>query len=349
MNITPDEFLEICNDFKLGNLPTECPRKETIGLSELVNNDLRKSVNVLKEIDVKVFEILLEKIERIRELNLSVYLTLKEGGRIFLCGCGATGRLSLTLENIWRNNLSKIKKKELKAQLKSDFVGKQGIKYEDSCIIDSPEEKVISFMAGGDIALIKSIEDFEDHPEFGERQLIELGFSEKDLLISSTEGGETSWVIGTSNYAAKEYKAGRVKRKPYFLYCNPDESLQNIKRSKEVLENEFINKVNLFCGEMAITGSTRMQASTILQYFIGLAFNFDYEFSEEKKTLEANLLEDITYSERIKNKLHNFIKTLNSNDLEENLSILIKLESELYFKSKKKALKKKKKRNRRKP
>jgi N-acetylmuramic acid 6-phosphate etherase len=31
---------------------------------------------------------------------------------------------------------------------------------------------VIAFMAGGDAALIKSIEDFEDHPEFAEQQLI---------------------------------------------------------------------------------------------------------------------------------------------------------------------------------
>lgn len=44
-------------------------------------------------------------------------------------------------------------------------------------------------MAGGDAALIKSIEDFEDHPEFAEQQLIQLGFKENDLLIGSTEGG----------------------------------------------------------------------------------------------------------------------------------------------------------------
>ncbi len=58
-------------------------------------------------------------------------------------------------------------------------------------------------MAGGDSALIQSIEDFEDHPEFGERQLHNLGYNkEQDMLISSTEGGETPWVIGTAEYAA---------------------------------------------------------------------------------------------------------------------------------------------------
>jgi N-acetylmuramic acid 6-phosphate etherase len=29
------------------------------------------------------------------------------------------------------------------------------------------KDAVISFMAGGDVAIINSVEDFEDHPEFG--------------------------------------------------------------------------------------------------------------------------------------------------------------------------------------
>jgi len=45
-------------------------------------------------------------------------------------------------------------------------------------------------MAGGDVALIHSIEKFEDFPDFGERQLRELGFKQGDLLISCSEGGE---------------------------------------------------------------------------------------------------------------------------------------------------------------
>lgn len=86
-------------------------------------------------------------------------------------------------------------------------------------------------MAGGDIALIKSVEDFEDHPEFGVEQIKELGFSENDLLIASTEGGETPWVIGTVEYASEV-----SKRKQWFDYCNPDDILVNlVERSKRVL------------------------------------------------------------------------------------------------------------------
>jgi N-acetylmuramic acid 6-phosphate etherase len=121
-------------------------------------------------------------------------------------------------------------------------------------------------MAGGDAALIKSVEDFEDHPEFAEQQLMELGFKDNDLLIGSTEGGETSWVIGAV------WKATHIsKRKPYILYGNPDEVLvANVERSKKFIESEQIHKINMNVGSMAIAGSTRMQSTTILMYGIGL-------------------------------------------------------------------------------
>jgi N-acetylmuramic acid 6-phosphate etherase len=72
-------------------------------------------------------------------------------------------------------------------------------------------------MAGGDAALIKSVEDFEDHPEFAEQQLVELGFKQGDLLIGSTEGGETPWVIG-----AIWKSTTLTSRKPWMLYGNTD-------------------------------------------------------------------------------------------------------------------------------
>lgn len=49
---------------------------------------------------------------------------------------------------------------------------------------------------------------------------MELDFAENDLLIGSTEGGETWWVIGSI------WKATKVsKRKPYILYGNSDKVL----------------------------------------------------------------------------------------------------------------------------
>jgi N-acetylmuramic acid 6-phosphate etherase len=186
-----------------------------------------------------MLDVLNNKGEEIEKLSRDIAATFASGNKIFLCGCGATGRLSLSLETLW---------------------------IEDNR--NTPlQNSVVGFMAGGDVALIKSIENFEDRPDFGTRQLLELGFRDGDLLISTTEGGETPFVIG-----ATESAAAHSHRAPYFLYCNPDDILcKHVERSRRVIQNPKIRKINLTVGPMAISGSTRMQASTILMMAVGLA------------------------------------------------------------------------------
>jgi N-acetylmuramic acid 6-phosphate etherase len=125
--------------------------------------------------------------------------TLQSGHRVILCGCGATGRLSLVLDSIWK---ARAKGQSRKSEQRLD------------------PDSVTAFMAGGDIALVRAVENFEDIPEFGARQLHELDFHDSDLLVSTTEGGETPFVIGATEEAAR-----MSKRKPWFLYCNPDAAL----------------------------------------------------------------------------------------------------------------------------
>ena len=190
---TPEEksksFLECKKDFQLGRLMTEASHPKTRELSHWCKSDLKKAVQVLKEVDLDALGLLAERGGRLADLQRDIRQTLDGGGKIYLSGCGATGRLSLTLEFLWRSLLPR---------------------GSDSA------DRVCSFMAGGDLALIRSIESFEDHFDFGARQLVELGFSENDLLIGVTEGGETSFVIGSVNEAS-----GVSKHRPYFLYCNP--------------------------------------------------------------------------------------------------------------------------------
>ncbi len=113
-------------------------------------------------------------------------------------------------------------------------------------------------MAGGDFALIKSVEGFEDFTEFGKKQIGDLGVSAKDVVFAITEGGETSFVIGTA------WKGLEVGAKVYFVYNNPDDILcKHVKRSRDVIQEPRIEKINLTTGPMSITGSTRMQATTI--------------------------------------------------------------------------------------
>ena len=120
------------------------------------------------------------------------------------------------------------------------------------------EDRAFSVMAGGDFALIKAVEGFEDFTAFGRKQIGDLGVAARDVVFAITEGGETSFVIGTA------WKGVETGAKVYFVYNNPDDILcAHVERSREVIQDPRIEKINLTTGPMAITGSTRMQATTI--------------------------------------------------------------------------------------
>jgi N-acetylmuramic acid 6-phosphate etherase len=230
------EFLRVAHLFQLGHLPTEQPHPRTARLSHWARNDLPTAIAALKNVDLRALHTLKRYAPEIDELGESIKRTLSRGRRIFLCGCGATGRLALSLEFLWRQERGH-------------------------------GDEVVSFMAGGDVALVQSLEGFEDHPAYGARHLQELGFEDGDLLISCTEGGETPYVIGATERAAEI-----SRNAPYFLYCNADSILvPRIERFRRVYENPRINKICLYVGPMALAGSTRMQASTVLQLAVGAA------------------------------------------------------------------------------
>lgn len=238
-----EAFLQVAAEFQLGDLATESNHPKTRELSVLAQENLHRAVEVLREVDLDALAMFAERLSSLTKLNQAIRQTLAHGNRIYLCGCGATGRLSLSLEYLWRQTW-------------------RG---------SAREDQVRSFMAGGDTALVHALEGFEDYPAFGERQLKEAGFQPGDLLISCTEGGETPFVIG-----ATESAAASSGPKPFFLYCNPDEILsRKVERSRRVLENPRIEKINLYVGPMALAGSTRMQASTVLMMAVGLGLFFE--------------------------------------------------------------------------
>ncbi len=252
------DFLTIASQFKLGHLITESFHPLTTQLSQIAKNDLNSALRILQQVDCLAIGEMENKSAHLWQMTVDIQNTIESGNKVFMCGCGATGRLSLVLETLHRQ-------------------------------LYGQTNQVFSFMAGGDFALIKSVESFEDKVEFGERQLLELGFGEGDLLISATEGGETPFVIGATNLAANI-----SRRSPYFLYCNPDELLLPIHRSREVLENERINKVNLTVGPMAISGSTRMQASTVLMLAIGICLLYKHTDKSNFESFYSNFLSRLT-------------------------------------------------------
>lgn len=257
MTISPrekaDAFLKVAHKFQLGVLPTEQRHPKTRDLAKQSRQDVQTAIQIIKDIDIGVVRDIIAKQPELQALQYAMKDTLDSGGRIFFYGCGATGRLSLSIEYAWR------------------FVHQ-----------DDPDmaNRVFGFMTGGDVALVYAMESFEDYPEIGARHLHDMGFQENDLLVSCTEGGETPSVIGATEEAAKV-----SKRKPFFLYSNPDDLLiKHVERSRRVLENDAIHKICLFVGPMAISGSTRLQSTTALQLGVGYAL-----MQAAGKTYDLNL------------------------------------------------------------
>ncbi len=224
----------------MGALVTESSHPVTSKLSDTAAADIASALGLLFDADADV-------VAKYRSLSSSgvlesiaadVLATLRRGGRIFFTGCGSTGRLSILLDSVWR-----------------DFWRQRGVQASGSA---DYEDRTRSVMAGGDYALIKSVEGFEDFTAFGRKQMTDLGVGADDLVFAITEGGETSFVIGTA------WQGVDVGARVYFVYNNPDQILcEHVQRSREVIQDSRIHKLNLTTGPMSITGSTRMQATSI--------------------------------------------------------------------------------------
>jgi N-acetylmuramic acid 6-phosphate etherase len=238
-----ESFLRDAVQFRLGALVTEASHPRSTELSEIGRQDAAAGLAVLFDVDRDVVETF-DRWSRSGQpeiLRDDLVAALEGGGRVYFTGCGATGRLSIQLASIWRAFWQDRRERGLATPPP-----------------DAWEGRAESVMAGGDYALIKSVEGFEDFAPFGGKQIRDRGVSKGDIVFAITEGGETSFVIGT---AWQGLEAGA---RVVFVYNNPDEVLRaHVKRSREVIDEPRIRKVNLTTGPMAITGSTRMQATSI--------------------------------------------------------------------------------------
>ncbi len=251
------DFLKIADQFKLGALTTETSHPVTANLSDVARQDIATGLKQLFEVDDDVLRKYRAFAEsgRARQIADTVLTALKAGGKIYFTGCGSTGRLSIQLVAIWRDFWQQLKPLTRPSATLSPSDGERDRVRGTS---EDWEQRAIPVMAGGDFALIKAVEGFEDFTAFGQKQLADLGVGSQDVVFAITEGGETSFVIGTA------WQGVAVGAKVYFIYNNPDAVLcEHVQRSREVIEDPRIEKVNLTTGPMGITGSTRMQATSI--------------------------------------------------------------------------------------
>ncbi|MDD3885427.1 MAG: hypothetical protein PHI35_00970 [Victivallaceae bacterium] len=236
-------FVRDETQFHLGFLPSE----QSNPLSRSLEQDFRRSpsdgVRTLQRVDRNVLEMARKKFAstEFAKLVAAMREVVSGGGRVIFSGCGATGRLSILIESMWRTACAE-------------------------CGLPELAERVVSIMTGGDFAMIKSVESFEDSSAFGRRQFRDLGGGHGDMLVAITEGGETSSVLGT---CAEALDRGC----PVFLIFNNPAALlcEHLERSRRIIEDRRVTVLDLYCGPMALAGSTRMQATTAEQLISGAA------------------------------------------------------------------------------
>lgn len=231
--IEQQAFWQTHQRFLKTTLSTEQPNPITTQLSELAKTDLRAALHILRKVDLAALSQLpTANIERARKA-LQQHLDCNR--RIFILGCGASGRMAVWLGYQWRQ------------------------------YHPNKQDQIVDLIAGGDYALIRSIESFEDQTKLASQQLSEYAFGKDDVLIACSASGESPFLL-----AAVEHALSVSNHSPWLLYCNPDEELL-ARNPNHLLAHSDITAHCLNIGPMALTGSTRMQATTVMQVFLSLA------------------------------------------------------------------------------
>ncbi|MBR5224888.1 MAG: hypothetical protein IKV90_04395 [Clostridia bacterium] len=244
-----EDFLENEKEYMLGFVEAEQANPLTKGLGEAAVNNPQLAAKMIFSVDRALADTYAAALGTPDYLAFAarVEKTLRAGGRLILSGCGATGRLCLNLEASWRRALGRI--------------GETHPEHREAAA--ALAEQVATIMTGGDYALIKSVECFEDYAELGAQQAKLLGVGKGDLLIGVTATAETTSILGTALYASRQ--GANVQ----MVVCSdPQKVCERLERARRVFERENVYSVYLPCGAMAVTGSTRMQSSTIEQLVI---------------------------------------------------------------------------------
>ena len=260
-----DDYLNHRQEFQLHHLLTEQRHPKTWQLSAQVRADVARGLRALWAVDEDIVAMLARlptDTGPLWQARQAILRAWRGGHRVFIYGCGSTGRLAKILEaGMWRRLWRRL-----------DALG-----LSDAVLAGHPQlrQGVVGEITGADRAIISSLEGFEDLPLVGALQLQDHGIGAQDVVFAVSEGGETSSVLGalqaalqlqpTPRTAASDAHPGAL----YFVYNNPDALLSPLARCRAVLEEPSIARLMLATGPQALAGSTRMQATSSALFVLG--------------------------------------------------------------------------------
>lgn len=181
-------------------------------------------LQIMNDEDATVAGAVRETLPAIAEAVDMIAGRLRGGGRLIYTGAGTSGRLGIL-----------------------DAV---------ECLptFSVEPELVQGIIAGGERAIMRSVEGAEDNPQAGRADLQAVNLSAGDAVVGIAASGRTPYVIGALDYA-REIGAGTVA-----ITCN---------RPAPVLDAAGI-KIAALVGPEILTGSTRLKAGTAQKMILNM-------------------------------------------------------------------------------
>jgi N-acetylmuramic acid 6-phosphate etherase len=203
-------------DDKIDNLAAALTEQRNPRSENLEKLNARELVELFVAEEKFVQEALRGAIGELAKAVEIVSHSLGKGGRLFYVGAGTSGRLG--------------------ALDASEIPPTFG----------ASAELVQGIIAGGAIALSRSVEGAEDEDNNGALAVDERGIKDRDVVLGITASGRTPFVLGALA------RAKSLRAKTILLTCNPARS-QNIAADLAI---------DLATGPEILTGSTRLKAGT---------------------------------------------------------------------------------------
>jgi N-acetylmuramic acid 6-phosphate etherase len=192
---------------------TEQRNPRSVGIDQRSTIEM---LQVINEEDAMVAGVVRQVLPTVAEAVDMIAARLRAGGRLIYIGAGTSGRLGIL----------------------------DAVECLPTFSVDP--EIVRGIIAGGDSAMMRSVEGAEDSPEGGSADLKAINLTAKDAVIGIAASGHTPYVVGALIYA-RTIGAGTVA-----ISCN---------RPAPILDVADI-QIPLLVGPEILTGSTRLKAGT---------------------------------------------------------------------------------------
>lgn len=264
-----DEFLKDCPDTgdsleKYRGLLTEQSNPATAALSQTAKTDMASAIGQILAVEQSAIKGFMDAkyMLALNQMRIQIREARAASKKVFLVGCGASGRMALLIERLLREQ--------------------------------SPEEAshFIAVLAGGDVALANALARFEDDPARAVKQLSKQGYIDGDLVIGFSASGSAKFVQSAVNHAAKSDPKNGL-----FVCCNNAEAVRS--RAAELgftaLQSDDVPVYGIESEAPAISGSTRMHPTTLMtltcQTVLDIAANSHENFADHVALLQKAIAE----------------------------------------------------------